>query len=69
MTGPEHYREAERLLGEAEKVLEKAKGWRARAALGAMEDIHRRARVHATLAVACGGFSETGKRLAQGGAQ
>jgi hypothetical protein len=52
MTGPEHFREAERLLGEAKKLLEKASWLRAGPANSAAKDIHQRAQVHATLALA-----------------
>jgi hypothetical protein len=56
MTGPDHYREAERLIDQADVIMDADYGWMA--SLGSGERLQRRtaylaaAQVHATLALA-----------------
>ena len=53
MTGPEHYKEAERLLGGVDEVLNHAqrRGSNGATAAAAIENIVSQAQVHATLAL------------------
>lgn len=59
MTGPEHYREAERLIGRLDRISEWVQELTAEQAAASIANVTSRAQVHATLALAAATALET----------